>query len=138
MLLTTPYVSLTTHHSLLTTHYSLHLLALLAAYECVAVLDTRDLRSPAFADLGGKAWRWRDVRALLQRWRALLLCKGTFSNGAGGTLTDSSRCRGTLADLMCGWPADRALLTSRQELRVLLMHYLDTESLRTRYCCAPR
>ena len=104
----------------------------------MAVLDTRDLRSPALADLGGKAWRWRDVRALLQRWRALLLCKGTFSNGAGGTLTDSSRCRGTLADLMCGWPADRALLTSRQELRVLLMHYLDTESLRTRYCCAPR
>ena len=87
-----------------------HLLAFLAVYECVAYLDTRDLRSLALVDLGGKAWRWRSVRELLQRWRALLSCNGTLS------------------ELVRGWPADQAFLRSRQELRVLLMHYPDGES----------
>ena len=54
-------------------------------------------------NLGGKAWRWRGVREELQKWHALLACNGTLS------------------ELLRGWPADQALLTSRQELRVLLI-----------------
>lgn len=86
-----------------------HLLAFLAVYARVAYLDTRDLRSSALVDLGGKAWRWRSVREMLQKWHALLSCNGTLS------------------ELVHGWPADQALLTSRQELRGLLVHYLELE-----------
>ena len=87
-----------------------HQLAFLAIYERVAVLGTRDSRSPCLADLGGKAWRWRSVRETLQKWRATLLGNGTLS------------------ELMRGWPVGEALLSSRQELRGFLMHSLDGES----------